>query len=461
MSRDSRARSLGNRVCQLATAVAAACLLGGALVWVLATRSAISEEVEAATRVAEHWLIATYDVDASKDARLDMLADVGRLRANHLEVFDADGRLRYRSPDATYQAGRDAPAWFAALLTPQLPARQWTEDDLTMRLQPEFSRSVLDAWDGMMFGAGWALVGVLLLTFAVRRATARIVAPLSAITDALRETANGNFNQRIGPLGSVEFDRLAEAYNQMAEHLDQTLARNAGLEADRAFERTLNHRLEQERRAIARDLHDEFAQGITAMRAIAGAISLRSADNAALHGSAQALMAMSAQVQDNVRAILCQLRRDAPEELGRLDETIARYATQWALCYPALCVTQTVDPLPDGLPEAFCRTTLRLLQEALTNVARHAGAHQVDIRLQRSANRIELCVRDDGHGFDPQAENNRYGLRGMRERVALWNGHWRVHCPAAGGCTITIALPLPGDTTTGHHDRNTCPEKHA
>lgn len=461
MSGLSQLPSLRDRVCRLATTVAAACLLAGALVWGLATRDAIHEEVEAATRVAEQWITATRDARAGDDARLDMLASVGRLRANRLEVLDADGTLRYRSPDATYKAGREAPAWFAALLAPQFPARQWAEGNLVIRLQPETSRSVLDAWDAVLFGAGWAVAGLILLALAVRRATARIVAPLSELTGALRHTASGQFDQRIGSLGSVEFNRLAGAYNQMAERLEHTLTRNAGLEADRAFERALNQRLEEERRAIARDLHDEFAQGITAMRAIAGAIILRSTDNAALHGSAQALMAMSSQVQDNVRAILRQLRRNTPKERGRLDEAIAGYATQWSRCYPALRVTQSIDALPDALPEAFCRTTQRLLQEALTNVARHAGAQQVDISLRRRGQRIELCVRDDGRGFEPQAESDRYGLQGMRERVALWNGHWRVHCPDEGGCSITVNLPLPNQSTAAQPSHPESQEKTA
>lgn len=460
MRQSARIPTLRDRVSMLATAVAAACLVAGALLWGMTTREAIHEEVEAAAHVAEQWLTVTRAEHADAAGRLAMLSAVGRLRANQLEVFDDDGTLRYRSPEPTYKAGREAPAWFAALLAPRFKAREWSEGNLTLRLQPDTSRAVLDAWDAMVFGAGWAIAGLILLAVAVRHATARIVAPLAVIAETLRATADGRFDQRIRPLGSAEFNRLAGAYNHMAAHLEQTLARNARLEEDQAFVRAVNQRLEDERRAIARELHDEFAQSITAMRAIAGAIAQRSADNAALHGSAQALIAMTCQVQDNVRGTLAQLRSNTPDQRGRLDEAIAEYATKWARCYPALCVTQAIERLPAALPEAFCLTVLRLLQEALTNVARHAGAHRVHITLRRRAEHIELVVGDDGRGFDTQAHTERYGLQGMRERVALWNGHWRAHCPATGGCTITVDLPLPTAMADIMPSRHNAPEKH-
>jgi two-component system sensor histidine kinase UhpB len=436
--------SLRNRVTGLVATVAVLGLVTGMVLWCLMTREAIHEEVEAATRVSEQWLQVTAPLAYSTSARLDMLASVGRLRSNHLEVRDEEGTLRYRSPEPTYKAGRDAPAWFAALLSPPVQTREWTEGPLQLRLVPDTSRAVLDAWDHLQIGAGWAVAAIVLLTVFVRRATDHIVAPLARIREALGHSARGHFDRRVAPLGNAEFDELARAYNHMAENLAQTLVRNARLEEDQRFARALNQRMEQTQRALARELHDEFGQGITAMRAIAGGIAQRSVDNAPLHGSAQALIAVSSQLQDNVRGILERLRERSPQTPVALHEALQAHVRQWSACYPALKLDARIDALP-ALPQAFRNDVLRIAQEALTNVARHADARHVQLRLQADAQRMELIVCDDGCGFDPMARTERYGLAGMRERTALWSGVLEVTTPPAGGCRLRVALPLPGE----------------
>lgn len=444
--------SLRNRVTALVAAVAVTGLVVGMVLWCVITRAAIHEEVEAATRVSEQWLISTVPLTYSVGARLDMITTVGRLRANHLEVRDEGNRLIYSSPPSTYKVGRDAPEWFAALISPEFETRHWVEGPMRFKLVPDPSRAVLDAWDNLWVGAGWAVAGIILLSVFVRHATHRIVAPLSRIREALGHSATGQFDRRLDSLGNAEFDELAKAYNHMAENLAQTLVRNARLEEDKRFARALNQRMEDTQKALARELHDEFGQGITAIRAIAGGIAQRTtAENNALHGSAQALLAVSGQLQDNVRGILERLRSEAPEPSAQLDEALDDYVKQWASCYPAVDVVHHVAPMPDDLPEEFRSNVLRLAQEALTNVARHADAERVEVKLERDDKAIELTVTDDGHGFDPMARTERYGLAGMRERSEIWRGRLSVSSPPEGGCTISVILPLPDPPRGGEH----------
>lgn len=444
--------SLRNRVTALVAAVAITGLVVGMVLWCVITRAAIHEEVEAATRVSEQWLHSTAPLAFTVGARLDMITTVGRLRANHLEVRSDSGELLYSSPEPTYKAGRDAPAWFAAIIAPHVETRRWEEGPLRLKLEPDTSRAVLDAWDNLWVGAGWAVAGIILLSVFVRHATHKIVAPLSRIREALGHSATGRFDRRLTSLGNAEFDELAKAYNHMAENLAQTLVRNARLEEDKRFARALNQRMEDTQKALARELHDEFGQGITAIRAIAGGIAQRTtAENNALHGSAQALLAVSSQLQDNVRGILERLRSEAPEGPNQLDEALDDYVKQWAACYPAMDVVHHVDPMPPDLPEAFRSNVLRLAQEALTNVARHADAERVEVKLARVDDTIALTVCDDGRGFDPMARTERYGLAGMRERSDIWRGTLSVSSPPDGGCTISVILPLPDATQDGEH----------
>ena len=441
---------LRTRVTALVTGLAALLLIGAAVGWTVTTREAIHEEIEAASKVAEQWLQATQSDAATAPERLALIASVGRLRANTLEAFDTDGALRYRSPGPTYKAGRDAPAAFATLLTPVFEERVWQEGALTLRLVPDPSRAVLDAWDAFAFGAGWALAMLLLLALAVRHATARAMAPLTALENALHETAGGRFDIRLPCTGSGELDRLAARYNHMAEQLDSTLVRNARLEEDQAFVRALNQRLEDERRAIARELHDEFGQGITAVRAITGAIAQKSRDDAGLHGNAQAILAMTGQMQDGVRAILERLRHPGTDTPARLDDALTAYCAHWRNCYPAVDVQLKLAALPDTLDDAFSLTVLRLVQEALTNVARHAHAHHVSVQLDTTTTGLALTIADDGRGFEPTAPTARLGLTGMHERVAARHGRLHIAATPGTGTTLFMHLPWPSADIAMH-----------
>ena len=441
---------LRDRISLLVSGVALLAVLLGGLWWGKATREAIHEEVEAAARVSQQWLtMLTREAVINQDSHLliTRLEAVGRLRANVVEVFDAEGRLLYRSPESPYKAGRWAPRWFATLVEPRFEARTVAAGDLSLRLRPDASRSVLDAWDTLVELAGWALAGVVLLGLAIRHAIARALAPLARVEEALAHTADGRFDTRLAHHGVAELDRLAERYNHMAEQLERTLVHNARLEQDQAFIRAVNVRLEEERRGIARELHDEFGQGITAVRAIAGAIAQRSAEQPGLHGSAQAILAMTSQMQDGVRAILERLRRGKGPAASQLREALAGYCEHWAGCYPDTSLRHDLTTVDEPLDEDYCLALMRLLQESLTNIARHAQAHNVEVTLRREGCELVLTVSDDGRGFDPTRPTNRLGLAGMRERVAEHQGSLAFERRDGGGTTVCARLPLPAVPT--------------
>jgi two-component system sensor histidine kinase UhpB len=439
-----RAPRLHDRIGLLVTAVAALLLLLSSVGWGRATREAIHEEVEAAARVAEQWLkVLAAEAEADPERLTARLVAVGRLRANQLEVIGADGTLHYRSPEPTYKAGREAPAWFAALMSPTVAERRLPAGERWLVLRPDVSRSVLDAWDELLLIGGWAFGLLALLWLAVRRAIDRALAPLAALDTALARGADGSFDTRLPRHGVAELDGLADSYNRLAEQLDRSLLRNARLEEDQAFARALTARLEEERRQLARDLHDELGQSVTAVRAIAGAIAQRSTEHPTLHGSAQAILAMTGQMQDGVRAILQRLRRPDALPAGRLGEALGQYCRHWAGLYPGVTLSPRLDPVERALGEDFCLTVLRLLQESLTNVARHAEASHVCVDLACKADGLRLVVSDDGRGFDATLRSERYGLAGMRERVAACRGEITIEAMAGGGTRICAQLPWP------------------
>lgn len=423
---------LRRRVTVLVLGLTSLLLCCAALVWSYGTKQSIREEVAAASRVAGQWL-AMFSQNATHIAPATLIGQlqaVGRLRANVLEIRTAQGELTYRSPPSPYKAGRDAPAWFAAWFSPELPPQQLHIGTWQIRLVPDASRAVLDAWDALIWSLGWASLLLLVLGLGLRFALGKTLAPLSA------------------------------------------------LEAEQYFAACLNQRLENERQQLARELHDELGQGITAVQAIAGAIAQRSrqvssqrndddgygedqGDNASckhvtigqFHGSAQAILAMTAQMQQGVRGILQRLRE--PNQLPALHQRVQQQCHDWQSLHPSIAIHTQLDPCPAELPPAYQHCVLRLLQESLTNVARHAAATQVTVGLRNTPSSLQLQIADNGQGYRPATLHRGFGLRGMQERVAEWQGELHLHNGLSGlsglshfqhlgqGCCVTAQLPWP------------------
>ena len=340
-----------------------------------------------------------------------------------------------------------------------LGARRLDAGALEVVLTPDTSRAVLDAWDHLVAALGWACALLLALWLATRLAIRRALAPLQQIHAALEHGASGRFDQRLPQYATRELALLARSYNRLADSLDESRATNARLEADQNLARTIQARLEQERRAIARELHDELGQSITAVRSIAGAILQRSAEQPGIHGSAQAILAMTGHMQDGVHAILQRLRRDAPAAHERIEDTLQAYCALWASHHEGIELRCAIEPLGDArdepLDDGVGLALLRVLQESLTNVARHAHARTVEVRIglrregvdRNGQAEIEVEVRDDGRGLGAQPTPGRHGLAGMRERLAELHGRLELLSPPDGGLCVRARLPQPVPVT--------------
>jgi len=443
--------SLHTRIGLVLTVLAAILMTTLGVLWVRQTRDAIHEEVTAAARVAEQWLTvsaAALRAEPSNANRTRLLAQivaVGRIRANALEVIDSGGPWRYQSPPSSYKAGRSAPAWFAAFVEPTFAAWRIDAAGLSLVLHPDPSRATLDAWDDLCAMAGWAIVLLFALFIAVRHALEHALRPLGQIMTALDRTGAGCFDTRLPAFPIPELGRLAKAFNGMANRLAQAVDHNVRLESERELGEQMHARLEAERQYIARELHDELAQGITAVRALAGAIVQRTDEKSALRGPAENIIAATNQMQDGVRTILHRLRdAPAPDACGT-QAPLRHYLRTWQQHYPDVALTATFaeNAMPTG--EAVRHAMLRIVQEGLTNVARHACATRVDVTLRRLGNGkwLELVVADNGGGraAASRTAGSGLGLAGMRERVRTLGGEFVFEPGTGGGARLGVRLP--------------------
>ena len=413
-------------------------VLGG--LWLQGTRSAIHEEVEAATRVSGQWLkvvladLEARPADEQGTRLLAVAASVGRVRAHQLEIRDGAGVLRHVSPPPTYKVGRAAPEWFAALVALDLPVRHFALGDFRLSLHPDASRAVLDAWDEL-----------LALFAAVRAALARALSPLELVMGALDRTGAGRFDTRLPGFATPELARLSRAFNGMADRLQAAVNDNVRLDTQRELAERMQARLAAERRDIARELHDELAQGITAVRALAGAIVQRAPDESALHVPAQGIVAVTGEMQDGVRRILQRLR---PSATG-LAEGLEQIFAGWRARHDGITLTARLE-LGDGPVAAeTAAVILRAVQEGLTNVLRHARASRVEFAVVREGGWLRLSLQDDGAGSgQPSAQAGcGFGLAGMGERIEGLGGEFSTGRAAGGGFRIEARLPaMPSKT---------------
>lgn len=470
--------SLHTRLSLILTALSASLLLALGGLWLKDTHNSINEEIEAASRVAGQALSVLaqplrHAPSSSAEAQLlGEIEAIGRIRANVLEVLDA-GQRRYLSPPSTYKAGRQAPGWFAALVEPRFTPQEIDAGALTLRLTPDPSRATLDAWDELCAMTGWALGLLLLLFIGTRSALDHALRPLDQLMAALDRTGPGRLDTRLPVYAEPQLGRLSRAFNGMAARLAEAVHHNLQLEDDRELseqrQRQLQEHLEAQRQAIARELHDELAQGITAVRALAGAIAQRTGEQPALHGHAQSIVAVAGQMQDGVRNILHRLRPPAGEAPPLLASLLEQHLANWRQQQPQIAVHCELELGAAPLGGETTLAALRIVQEGLTNIAKHAAASAVHLAIHLAPSpagshagwRLQLCLSDNGRGLglarearhDP-ATGCGLGLLGMRERAALLGGQLQLDNLPAGGARLQVWLPAQAAQTAIPEEEN-------
>ena len=204
---------------------------------------------------------------------------------------------------------------------------------------------------------------------------------------------------------------------------------------------------EQERAAIARGLHDELGQVLTALRleAVWLAERVKALDEKAAD-RARMMVRLIDDTIDEVRSIALRLRPRILDDLG-LIEALEWYTADFERRTGIACTFAAAGALPD-LDDRLATAAYRITQEALTNVARHAAADQVGVRLKVMDSCLEISVVDNGRGFDPDgpAAAGGLGIAGMRERAMLVGGTFTISSRPGHGVRVVFRVGLePGD----------------
>ncbi len=226
-------------------------------------------------------------------------------------------------------------------------------------------------------------------------------------------------------------------------HFDLTERKRA--EAERARTELLTRLVfaqEDERRRIAREMHDQFGEQLTALALAIRGLRDGPGDNAGWRARVDGLEAIAQRLDRDVDHLVWELRPTALDDLG-LRAALANYIQDWSNRAGIAATLHTSGLLDDRLAPDAETALYRIAQEALTNVAKHAKAANVDIILERRSDSVLLIVEDDGVGFDPATAGRAsqgFGLLGMHERAGLVGATIEIESSVGQGTTVLVRM---------------------
>lgn len=418
----------------------------------------VQAEDQSVVRLARAFietLVAGLNDAPDPDARLNRIVeDLNRLR--HVSITREDRAVEakavsvYRSDVA--DASRGPPAWFVALVHPERMAVSvpvtvnGKSGSLVITSHPNDEMN--EIWDGIVtqVQVGSAIaVALLLITMTV---VSRALAPIQAITDAMTKIESGGYDTRVKPDGPPELAAICNQLNHLAVALGDAVE-----DKRRLAERVISLQ-DVERKEIARELHDEFGPYLFALRAHISSL-MRIAEShepntESLRKYGSAIWEQVNALQHFNRRVLEKLRPVGLAELG-LPEALGALLRLWREARPDIVIETAISPALGESGETADLTIYRIIQEALTNVFRHADATRIDVTVEPAPQSLGITrgprgsvlvrVRDNGSGLlrDHKAG---LGLVGMRERVMALGGTVAVVSTDSG---VTIEAVVPND----------------
>ena len=290
-----------------------------------------------------------------------------------------------------------------------------------------------EVWDSLQQLLALCGLALLLSLLTIRWAVRRGMGLLDELLRALQQVSGGQLNVRLRAEGVPEARQLASHFNHMTQALEHARADNAHLT------RTLLAVQEQERTHLAQTLHDDLGQYLAGIRAQACLLRLVADQPATVERTVRDLEHNCEHLQQGFRALVHDLYPVMLQHLS-LAEAFGLLVDQWQMRQGIECQLRVGLQLP-ALTTSDKTHLYRLLQEALTNIARHADASQVRIRLQHRGGRLRLLVRDNGRGAQ-QPPQPGVGLYSMQERARSLGGELRVFSRPGAGWALALNMPL-------------------
>ena len=409
----------------------------------------VQAEDQSVIRLAREFIemiVADLNEAPDPDARLNQIArDLSRLRHVSIALRDEAGSPLTQPRTDADDDTRAPPAWFVSLVHPEQTAVSvpvsihGKPGSLLITSHPD--DEIAEIWDAIVTQLEVGSAIALALFLVMMNVVGRALAPLQSLADVMAELEDGRYQARAAPGGAPELAAICTKLNHLAATLSDAIE-----DKRRLAERTVSLQ-DVERKEIARELHDEFGPYLFSLRAHASALAKQadgrapSAEAVRKHGSA--MMEQINALQQFNRRVLERLRPVGLAELG-LRQALESLSRLWRESHPDVAIETVISPALGVTGETADLTIYRIVQEALTNVFRHAGATSVNVVIEpaeQASGRFcaRVRVRDNGRGMEP-GQKLGFGLVGMRERILALGGTLNV-VSGDGGLTVEALVP--------------------
>lgn len=440
--------------------VAIVLVIAGSGAWFVVgqARQAVDDEMQSAIDLSSA-LVRVIVAEVPVGGALAALERIRRVtestRARHVHVMlRTPGVVLPELPPV-----KKVPRWFVNLISPE-PERLTRSVEVAganygIVLRADPADEVEETWRearGVLVMLGlFAAIATALMTWFGRLT----LHPLRDISLALMDIDEGRYRMPLGNVGIKEIDAVTSRLNHMASERvqrDRELAELA--------RRALDIR-EEERKRLAHELHDEMGQSISAIKALAVSISQRdTSTDQRIKRSADTIAEVSTHVYDKVRQLMSQLRPTALDELGllsALEDMVDDWNSHHENCF---CSFSIVGQVPPTSP-AVGISIFRIVQEALTNIAKHSGATLAAVTLEHVAARADtavgeliLTIKDNGVGFDATTTRRGLGLVGISERAGALHGKLTLATQPGHGTELKLSCNLQGLFAGAYQDKS-------
>jgi len=437
--------SLRTRLNLLITLLFILYMIGTSVYVVNSAKYGINNKVETSANLAMQLIESTIiSGDISTQAEQRLLVQLAGLEiTEHLKITILHEQNTSPQPVEFMPTSVPvAPAWFVQLVQPDSiefrriiswPSLPFAE--IVVWSDP--ADEITDAWretrDAMFFLITFAIAINMLVFFTLGKG----LAPLENIQEGLEGIERGDYNLRLPEFSLPELNRISEKFNHMADVLKRSRERNRDL-----AQRSLVIQ-EEERRSLARELHDELGQTVSAIKAMGTSIIERATINDPLiRESASAIISNADRMYDVTKNMIQTLRPAVLDELG-LIPALQEMIDTWNDRHEQVFCYFNFDIKNVQIDETIAINVYRIVQESLTNIARHSQATEAKINMLSENNKLVLSVSDNGIGFDPEERFNRgIGLAGMKERVESMKGTLEFKSASDKGVIFTVIVPV-------------------
>jgi two-component system sensor histidine kinase UhpB len=396
-------------------------------------------------------VVVAADPEEALQQLQDELAHIRHITVRYKRYWG--GPKDYAAPSAP---NPEAPKWFLQFFAPERIVKSYPvtikgqqHGELVMWTKP--SDEVAEIWSGLVFLTGLlAAISIGIVTLIALTAN-QMLRPLNELVDGLGRLQRGQFSG-LGEICVVELRQIGEQFNRLARSLARTEADNHLL-----IDRMMSLE-EAERKELARELHDEFGASLFGIRAAASCIiedasSDRNAERRReIISRAEAISALADSIQRQNYRILERIRPVILHQVGLLN-AVKHLVEDWRSAHRDVRCELRLPAEQPAFDEEASLTSYRIVQECLTNVARHAGARSVRVALEIDDNRddyaaastaggrgIHISIEDDGVGL-PTDFRFGFGFLGMSERVRKLGGRLNVSNGGRAGALIEAFIP--------------------